>query len=117
MTTKQKLIMLFLSYALGTACILTIYLFDFTDNILLHTLLFTLILLMNRFSYKFTTKAGLKTKYSLYATEALFLVYILISIFLKESYFAYYKLLLVPPFILSLVQMLGFEKQKKKVLN
>lgn len=114
MTTKHKLNLLMLIYSLGTACLLIIYGFNFTDSILLHTLLFALILIMNRLSYGINRMAGQKTRYSMYATDVLFIAYLMLALILGDSHFIQYKLLIIPGIVLTLVQAFGFERQQSK---
>jgi len=109
---KNKLTLVYL-YLFASAYLIIMYLTNTDMNILVYSLLFLIVILINRVSLQFLNKKSLFINY-LYATEIFFLLYLVLILFYKEEYFIRYKLLIIPSIILSAFQVIGFKIVKVK---
>lgn len=107
---KLKQLLLLAAYCIGTICLSSIYLFDYTESILFHSFLFVLVILINRLSHQFYRHREQITRY-LYLTEFCFVIYLACTLLYGSDNFTQYKLLILPAFALSIIQVFGFKKQ------
>lgn len=109
---KQESVILLYSYVVSLTILLGIYLLDFSKNLFLHLILFLSIILLNRILNEFQKTKNRFIKF-IYTTEMCFIVFLLMFFILKENYFIQYKLLVLPPLILSIIQTFSLKKMKK----
>jgi hypothetical protein len=109
---KQESVILLYSYVISLTILLGIYLLDFSKNLFLHLILFLSIILLNRILNEFQKTKNRYIKF-IHTTEICFIVFLLMFFILKENYFIQYKLLVLPPLILSIIQTFSLKKMKK----
>lgn len=100
------------NYAICAAILLSMYLLGYTQNPLFNAVLFLSVIVLNRMLNVFQKNSD-RYKKIMYATEILFLMFLLLLVFLHDNYFMQYKLLMIPSLLLSLVQSFGLKVVKK----
>ena len=103
-TIPKKARILIILYFIAVLGIISIYLFEQEHTILFHTLLFVIVLFINRLSVDFYIHKEQMMNY-IYFTELCFLIYLFCVFFYENNYFTMYKLLIVPSIVLSIVQL------------
>lgn len=113
MTINKKSITLLYTYATCIITIIGMYLLDYTNNLFLNTILFLLIIILNRI---LSEKSRVKNKIVtyVYASEFCFLIFIALIFLCKENYFLQYKILMTPALILSMVQSFFIKRETSK---
>jgi hypothetical protein len=100
---RIKLLILFALYFFGSIGIALIYIFNIENNIIFHSVLFLLVIFINRQSMEFYEQ---KNKFNiLFFSILLFIIYVVLILLLGNNYFLQYKLLIIPPIFLSFYQM------------
>ena len=109
---KLKALLLIILYLIGTAVIIATYVYHFETDILSHSLLFALILMINRFSYEFQLSKEKMITY-IHITELCFIVFLFFVFINSDTHFKVYKLLIIPSLLVSITQVFGLKKAKE----
>ncbi|OYQ49216.1 hypothetical protein CHU92_00425 [Flavobacterium cyanobacteriorum] len=107
LNNKTKVIILLILYLLGALGISLIYIFDFENNIIVYSIFFAIVVVINKLSSEIIEN---KNKHFILFSLIPFLTYLLFLIIYKQDYFVRYKLLILFPLLLSLYQMFKIVK-------
>lgn len=109
--TKHSIVLMSL-YLFTTGFLISLYWFNYSENIWLFSIFFFLVLILNRLSLKYVITNNFIKKI-IFSTELLFIVYIICILILNNNYFLKYKLLIIPSILLNLY-ILYFMKRIRK---
>ena len=114
---KLKYIILIVLYLLIASYVSTMYCLNLDNNIVIYSVFFLLLIVLNRLIYMFDKKNVSKLrKYILYISEALFFLYLLLIFFYGAEYLVRYKILIIPSILLGVFQTIKLKRQKNEIV-
>lgn len=109
---KFKLIILLCLYFFGAVSIVLLYTLNLENNIILYSLFFTIVVIINKKALLFYKEKNKKYKFLLFSLIP-FILYLLFVLIFKQTYFIRYKILIILPICLSFYQIFKFVNKKE----
>ncbi len=98
-----KSLPLLYAYIMSIVLLLGVYVFDEFNKRFLFIVFFLSVLLLNRILNQYQKQKGKYINF-LYFSEFSFLIFLFLFFLLKEKYFHFYQLLILPAIVLSIIQ-------------
>ena len=98
-------------YTIGMLGFALMYLLEKENSSLYHSILFAIVVCINRLSVEFHTHKEKVMKF-IYISELCFAIYMFFIFFYGDQYFTLYKLLIVPSVVLSILQIFLLKRLK-----
>ena len=108
---KSKALLMIFMYVIATIGILRITVDNHADSILFHSIVFMIVLIINRLSNGFLMNHEKMKKY-MYVSETCFVLYILFVFISGSENFLLYKLFIIPSILLSIYQSFRMKRIK-----